>query len=291
MKTSFPFGLGTEAQGAAQDHAHLCPQPARTLVPAQAAPSGAGRGREGGRREGERLHKVPRGVVLPACPSVCLQPGRRPFPPKLGQAVLKALARAWDPSLWDQRVRKAIPSWYQELCPALFWARSNIPGRWAFGPVATPSPRLSCPGGPSRGAPGGTGSSRVLGEDGMASRVRQEWQEILPGSGLGRTVPRSREDPGRALAGEWLVVTAKTSDANSGGGRYRGVTAILHNGDSPQPEQLGHCASGAGPRWAEARTCCLGHRWTMQSHARVDTRLPGGFFQFWGTHRAGPAQG
>jgi len=106
MKTSFPSGLGTRAQGAAQDHAHLCPQPARTLVPSHVAPRervGAGKG--GGQR-GRGLHTVPRGVVLPACPSVCPQPGRRPFPPKLGQAVLKAPARAWDPSLWDQRVRE-----------------------------------------------------------------------------------------------------------------------------------------------------------------------------------------
>lgn len=270
MKTSFPFGLGTEAQGAAQDHAHLCPQPARTLVPAQAAPSGAGRGREAGRREGERLHKVPRGVVLPACPSVCLQPGRRPFPPKLGQAVLKALARAWDPSLWDQRVRKAIPSWYQELCPALFWARSNIPGRWAFGPVATPSPRLSCPGGPSRGAPGGTGSSRVLGEDGMASRVRQEWQEILPGSGLGRTVPRSREDPGRALAGEWLVVTAKTSDANSGGAGTEGSLRFSTMGTVPSlsswaivlPEQAPAGQRPEPAAWGTVGPCRAMPGWT-----------------------------
>lgn len=66
----------------------------------------------------------------------------------------------------------------------------------------------------------------MLGEDGLASRVGQEWQELLPGSGLGRTVPKTRGGPGRALAGEWLVVRAKTSDANRGGG-YRGVTATL----------------------------------------------------------------
>ena len=76
MKTSFPSGLGTRAQGAAQDHAHLCPQPARTLVPSHVAPRewvGAGKG-VGGRRKG--LYTVPRGVVLPACHML---PGAQPY--------------------------------------------------------------------------------------------------------------------------------------------------------------------------------------------------------------------
>lgn len=97
-------------------------------------PSGAGRGREGGWVRQGALHKVPRALCCPpAHLSACSLAGD--LFPKLGQAVLKALSRAWDPSLWDQRVRKAIPSWYQELCPALVLGKSKIPGRglWACG--------------------------------------------------------------------------------------------------------------------------------------------------------------
>lgn len=141
---------------------------------------------------------------------------------------------------------KAIPSRHREVCPSLFWARSDVPG-WSVGlwVCGSPSPRPGFPGGASRGAPGETGSSRVLGKDGLDSWVGQEWQELPLGSGLGRTVPKSTGDPGRALTGEWLVVTAETSDAHRGG--TEGSLGPFQDGDSPQPEQLGHHGPGAGP--------------------------------------------
>lgn len=74
----------------------------------------------------------------------------------------------------------------------------------------------------------------MLGKNGLASQMGQEWQEPPLGSGLGRTVPKSKGDPGRALTGEWLVVTAETSDANLGVGENRGVTGALPGwGQSP----------------------------------------------------------
>lgn len=92
----------------------------------------------------------------------------------------------------------------------------------------------------------------------MASRVRQEWQEILPGSGLGRTVPRSRRPGQGPRWRKWLVVAAKTSDANSGGGSGEGSLRLSTMGTDPSLSSWAIVLPEQAPAQAEARTCCLG---------------------------------
>ena len=99
----------------------------------------------------------------------------------------------------------------------------------------------------------------MLGKDGLDSWVGQEWQELPLGSGLGRTVPKSTGDPGRALTGEWLVVTAETSDAHLGGGVQRGHWGPSRMGTVPSLSSWATVVPEQAPRWAEAGTCCLGH--------------------------------
>lgn len=111
----------------------------------------------------------------------------------------------------------------------------------------------------------------MLGKDGLTSQVGQEWQEPPLGSGLGRTVPKSRGDPGRALTGEWLVVMAETSDANRGvGGVQRGHWGSSRMGTVPSlsswvtvvPEQAPAGQRPEPAAWGTTRPCRTMPGWT-----------------------------
>lgn len=154
------------------------------------------------------------------------------------------------------RVREGCSSWYQELCPALFWARSKIPDGGPLGLWLLTSRGSAALVDPAEGHLVEQGAREVLGEDGISLSGEAEWQEILPGSGLGRTVPRSRETgQGRTLESGWWWRLKPLMPTR---GEVQRVTATLHPmGTVPSlsswaivlPEQA---------RWAEARTLLPG---------------------------------